>query len=301
VDRSPQPVGDALWQLALKRKQHALACGALQSIATDYETLDDADIQFGARIVSSLAHKALHRRRAAVTAHDGNPFLPYEQDLFVAAVGDRYICLLNKYNVLDNHLLVITREFEDQESLLSIEDFQALWTCFPTWKVLAFYNSGKISGASQPHKHIQLVPIDPFVAVGKHNVVAIADEVTAGARRTVELPFYRFQHYLFALNRPPNADVLDWAHETSDRYLAVLDAAGLLEYRAGATRITGAYNLLIGPRWLLLVLRLCEHFQGITINALGFAGSFFLQNREQLQQVRKHGPLKTLRAVAVHA
>jgi len=287
--------------MAVRRKQHALACGALQSIATEYETLGAAGIQFGARIVSSLAHKALHRRRATVTAHGGNPFLPYEEDLFVASIGERHVCLLNKYNVIDNHLLVITREFEDQESLLTIEDFQALWTCFPTWNVLAFYNSGKISGASQAHKHIQLVPMGPIVAVGKHNVVAIADEVAAGSRNTVELPFYRFQHYLIALNRPRDTVVRDWARDTSDRYLAVLDAAGLLEYRAGATRITGPYNLLIGPRWLLLVPRQREHFRGITINALGFAGSFFFQNHEQLQQVRTHGPLDALRAVAVHS
>ena len=67
--------------------------------------------------------------------------------------------LLNKYNVVPHHLLIITRHFESQESALTQADFQALWTCLAEYDSLGFYNSGESAGASQPHKHLQTVPL----------------------------------------------------------------------------------------------------------------------------------------------
>ena len=38
----------------------------------------------------------------------------------------RHLSVLNKFNVLDHHLLIVTREFEPQETLLTLDDFEAL-------------------------------------------------------------------------------------------------------------------------------------------------------------------------------
>ena len=43
----------------------------------------------------------------------------YEVDLFVADISPTHVCILNKFNVVDYHLLIITRAFESQENLLS--------------------------------------------------------------------------------------------------------------------------------------------------------------------------------------
>ena len=88
-----------------------------------------------------------------------NPFLPYDADLWVTDISQTHICLLNKFNVIENHILVVTRVFEDQESLLTAEDFEAMWICMAEFDGLAFYNSGPIAGASQQHKHLQIVPL----------------------------------------------------------------------------------------------------------------------------------------------
>jgi ATP adenylyltransferase len=49
---------------------------------------------------------------------------------------------------------------------------------------------------------------------------------------------------------------------------------------------------------MLLVPRSREHFEGISINALGCAGSFFVKNAGELARVREKGPMAVLRAVA---
>jgi ATP adenylyltransferase len=49
---------------------------------------------------------------------------------------------------------------------------------------------------------------------------------------------------------------------------------------------------------MLVVPRSREHFESISVNALGFAGSLFVRNRGELELVRKSGPMKILRQVA---
>ena len=80
------------------------------------EVVEEAGIPFLVRVVSNLARKReaeISRPRQLKT--NRNPFLPYENELFVAEIGDSHVCLLNKFNVVDHHLLIVTREFEDQQ------------------------------------------------------------------------------------------------------------------------------------------------------------------------------------------
>ena len=153
---------DSLWAKAKKQTEYALNCGALNPIATDYQLLKDQDIDFLVRIINNLNRKDNAKKKQKKLSKDFNPFLPYEKDLFVAEISENHVCLLNKFNVVDNHLLIITREFESQETLLNLDDFAALSACLLQVDGLGFYNSGKIAGASQRHKHLQLVPF-PFV------------------------------------------------------------------------------------------------------------------------------------------
>jgi ATP adenylyltransferase len=67
----------------------------------------------------------------------------------------------------------------------------------------------------------------------------------------------------------------------------------------GELRQSMPYNLLATRRWMLLVPRSAEHAHGISLNALGFAGSLFVRDAAQLETVRWIGPMALLRAVAV--
>ncbi len=150
-----------LWSRTKEQTEHALQSGALQPIPTRYVFVEQDGVQFFVRI-SDLARKDEDRKKQdEATARLGkeiNPFLPYDEDMFVANISDTHLCLLNKFNVVDYHLLIVTRQFEEQESLLTFKDVEAMWACLDEVDGLVFYNSGEPSGASQRHKHLQLVP-----------------------------------------------------------------------------------------------------------------------------------------------
>ena len=59
------------------------------------------------------------------------------------------------------------------------------------------------------------------------------------------------------------------------------------------------YNMLVTNDWMMVVPRTKEHFQDISINALGFAGSLFVRDQNQLEQIKQYGPINVLQSVAL--
>lgn len=292
-----------LWAAVLNRTQHALECGALQSIPTETEFIEQGGIRFLVRILSSLVRKEAARKKQveaespSKSATAFNPFLPYDADLFVADLSDTHVCLLNKYNVVDHHLLIITRAFEEQESPLNLQDFKALWLCLAELDGLAFYNSGKTAGASQRHKHLQLVPL-PLVPEGPNIPLesVLPSAQWQGAIGTI--PALPFPHALLRLNDSRTGSPSDAAAMTLDAYYMLLTATDLYsEAAAQAGRSPDAYNLLMTRQWMLIVPRTQEEFASIPVNSLGFAGTFFVRDQDQLQHLKDRGPLTILEGV----
>lgn len=67
-----------------------------------------------------------------------NPFLPYEEALWVSHLSDSHTLLLNKFNVVAHHTLVVTRAFESQQDPLNASDLGA------TWQVLQVRGRGRV-------------------------------------------------------------------------------------------------------------------------------------------------------------
>ncbi|MEM9214277.1 MAG: phosphorylase [Cyanobacteria bacterium P01_F01_bin.150] len=312
IDReeNQQYFRQSLWSLAQRQTEHAFQCGALQSIQTSYEFVEHHGVRFLVRILANLARKEkAHKKQQQlkVKGKDFNPFLPYEKDLFVCNLSSTHLCLLNKFNVVDHHLLIVTREFEEQETWLNLHDFSALWSGLREIDGLAFYNGGKVAGASQRHKHIQLVPM-PLSPEGW----AIPMEAILSQSNGVVNNSYRvlpFRHAFSALNLTPQALPLDAAQILLDCYHRLLDQLNAKKQaekpakdQAGQTlggrdRNFIPYNLLITRRWMLLVPRIQENAYSIPINALGFAGSLFVKNEAQLDLLKKKGPMTLLQTV----
>ena len=57
-----------------------------------------------------------------------NPFLPYEEALWVRHLSSTHTVLLNKFNVVPHHLICVTREFEQQTQPLTAADLDTTWT-----------------------------------------------------------------------------------------------------------------------------------------------------------------------------
>jgi len=187
-----------LWPALLEATRRAHACGAIRPIRTAQQFIDDGGVRFLVRKVSSLARK--DEDRAARQAQEAagapvNPFLPCEPDLVVGDLSDSHRAVLNKFNVIDHHLLIVTRRFMDQETLLDADDFAALAVCMAEIDGLGFYNGGTAAGASQPHKHLQLVPL-PLADTGPALPVEALFEAVRGVPGICRLPGLPFAHAL---------------------------------------------------------------------------------------------------------
>lgn len=286
-----------LWRRLVEQTEYALKCGALQSIPTNYEFVEQGGVRFLVRILANLVRKDA-AKSPRKTDKDFNPFLPYEEDLFVADISDTHVCLLNKFNVVEHHLLIVTRAFAEQESWLDLADFQAMWLTLTEFDGLAFYNSGSVAGASQRHKHLQLVPL-PLVDDGEEIPIAPLLKTAKFEDGIGKIPNLPFVHAIAKFD-PSWINSPDVAAEmTLKCYLNLQKAVGLLnDVEEIGDRPNGAYNLLATRQWMMIVPRSQEFFQGISINSLGFAGALLVRNQEQKQLLLETGPLNILAAVA---
>ena len=292
-----------LWQRMQDVTLAARKSGSQQPMPTAYSVVEDQGIPFVVRTLSVLEDKARDReerqREEEVSGRKFNPFLPYEEDLFVADVSETHLCLLNKFNVIDNHLLIVTRQFENQETLLNLQDFEALWSCMCEFDGLGFYNGGEVAGASQEHKHLQLVPL-PMVPKGPRVPLdpVLAHVLSRGGVSTS--PRLPYAHALVRFSPDGMGPPAEAAPRLLEGYQALLDATGLgAGQGAEEGRQQGPYNLLVTREWMCLVPRSREHFHSISVNALGFAGGLLVRNREEMDMVRRTGPMDVLRTVGV--
>jgi ATP adenylyltransferase len=284
-----------LWSKIQQQTQHALGCGALQPIDTRYEFVEQGGMRFLVRILANLVRKEKADRAQATQQRLGkptNPFLPYDPDLFVANLSATHLCLLNKYNVVDHHILIITRAFEEQDSWLTLADFEALAIALAEIDGLAFYNGGRLAGASQRHKHLQLVP-PPLCPDRSPLPLATVVEALAldpSCPIPVKSPTLPFSHAVVPLAAAPFP---------SDK--ALLNAYRTLLTHLGADwdqPQAFPYNLLATRRWMIAIARQQDHYESIPVNSLGFAGSLLVKNAEQLELLKALGPMTILKQVA---
>lgn len=253
----------SLLSRALIISQQAEADDALIPIATQARHMTD----HGHTFLLHVATDWQHRKRAAGKRPKGeNPFLPPEENLVVDEIDVDHLCILNKFPVLQPHLLLISRAFEAQESLLTLANFAAA-SCLMArldYQGLMFYNAGLIAGASQPHRHLQWVPQADYLPDLAHG----------------PLPF---SHCCLPLD--------NWQAETLfTTYRAALAQTG---WQPGQ-----AYNLLLTRERLWLIPRCQADWQGISINSLGFAGSFFVRDEQEAVHLVTQGFLNALTAVS---
>jgi ATP adenylyltransferase len=276
----------SLWQLVTERSEQASRAGALVPIPTKTEIVRDGGVSFLVRVVQSAWPSA---------APGTNPFLPPDPALVVAELGPSHWAVLNRFSVLPEHLLVVTRQFEEQESLLTFEDFRAAWNCLWQKDVLVFYNSGAEAGASQRHKHLQAVPL-PLAAEGPRIPLEPLLERVVFDGQVSRAPGLPFVHGLAKLD--PGWTEEEAIHGSHDLYRQLVGALNLLGPPPSAPR-PAPHNVLLTREWLLIVPRSRERFATISINALGFAGQFLVKDQSERQKLVEFGPLRALSQVAV--
>jgi len=274
----------------LKRTAHARQCGAIQVLPTTLEVIEQDGLPFQVRVRGLVATNETVRSTT-------NPFLPYDPDLFVASLSPTHIALLNKFNVVEHHLLIVTRTFEEQRCQLTQKDCEALLIGLTEIDGLGFYNAGPEAGASQSHKHLQLVRLDATIAQLPMEPLFRFAQMDGMIGTVPGLPF---RHAYAPMDRDWTTPGKASGASLHACYRKLLHAAGLsVDATVGSHAPTAPYNLLVTRKWMLLVPRSQECFEGISINALGFAGAFLVKDTEQLATLRQFGPMAVLQRVTL--
>ncbi|MBF5040977.1 ATP adenylyltransferase [Aggregicoccus sp. 17bor-14] len=279
----PQLEPGTLWRRALEANAHALATGDLEPLTTEAQGVEQGGVAYQLRVLGRIQRKV---RRSGVLK-GGSPFLAPPLPLVVGTLGRTHALLLNKFPVVQPHLLIVTRAFEEQEALLGAADFHALSRCLGELDGLAFYNAGPGAGASQRHKHLQLI-----APLGPGGLRAPIERVLGPLApwRVAREPALPFAHAAMGLGLPSGSLAVDG--------VALHEAYGALRRALGFSEAPRPYNLLVTRRWMILVPRRAAAWEGIELNAMGFAGSLLVRTHQQLARVREAGPAAVLRAVA---
>ncbi|MDT8449448.1 MAG: hypothetical protein RQ847_04670 [Wenzhouxiangellaceae bacterium] len=271
--------------------REALARGTLRPLTTRVEQVRDGGLDF---VVRTLVRRAEKPHTSAGDAPD--PFLPpWEPGLHVADLDEDHVLLLNKYNVLENHALVVTRRFADQTELLDEANFAAWLEVLAGTDALGFYNGGGGAGASQPHKHMQAVPLTQREPVFSFR--PLFDNAAAGEApgRIVQLAGLPFAHAAARLDPEWRNAPRQAAGSIASLYRELWK---LLDLEPADGFQPMPYNLLLAGEWMWLVPRRRETFDGISVNGLGFAGALLVPDDAAREKLLRTGPSAVLDAVA---
>ncbi|KAI0821707.1 ATP adenylyltransferase-domain-containing protein [Trametes gibbosa] len=246
-----------------------------------------------------------------------DPFAPpYVPNLYLGEVrdeadGDEYVILFNKYSVVPHHILMVTKEFRSQTAPLIPPDLvQAYLFLIAAQKAgrrfFVFYNCGDLSGASQPHKHLQLIPIEDDGPPVERLARAAQLE---NEHRPFSLGSLPYANHVRRLppslpTAPPSALEPALAHA----FLALLDLAiGTVRRAApaGYPRGPPSYNVVLTLEHMHVVPRAREAHtlagtgEALSVNALGFAGMLLVKSARELEAVRREGVGAVLRGVGM--
>ena len=200
--------------------------------------------------------------------------------------------ILNKFPLCDRLLVLARRSFEEQLLPLTRSDFAALATIIDEAGGTGLYNGGTAAGASQRHKHLQWIPAtDGNASLGFFFAGLPADLPEQGVATHPSLAMkHCFVRVRGGVDVPIDtaAESLHAAFKRACKVLALApDADGLLP----------PFNLLAGDGWLLMLPRSQECFEGISISAVCFGGTLYTRTSEQIEIIRRVGPLQALAAV----
>ncbi|KAJ5140769.1 ATP adenylyltransferase C-terminal [Penicillium atrosanguineum] len=138
----------------------------------------NAGIPYQLRYCPALAKKPNNLKPSGPKAPKPDPFENPSPDLLITTLpstNPTHALILNKFPVIPNHFILATTAWASQTDLLDKSDLDATYECLHAWtenhpgRLFAFFNSGDESGASQPHRHLQFLPVEAMRADSNPN------------------------------------------------------------------------------------------------------------------------------------
>ena len=211
-----------------------------------------------------------------------NPFNPWEKILEIEKIGNNHQLILNKYPVQKGHILLITNTWKPQNGWLDIDDWDAIKKVNNDTSGLWFFNSSPIAGASQPHRHIQLLrrsfgevscPRERWfldLEISNDNETKLKKNIVVS-----QFNFLKNSSYIYEL------------------YLELTKKIGLGD-PINNEKPKYPYNILFTNNWIAIIKRRYDHLYGFSVNGLGFAGYLLITEKSNIDYLKKFGPEKLL-------
>lgn len=288
--------------------ERATQAQALKKITASYELLPPTN--YNIRYILWTANSAHSKPKLANAEPQAfrDPFAKenIEHELFVTQLHSTHNLLFNKFNVVDEHMVLSTIEFALQEEPLDVADFRAMWTAMQGLDAFAFFNCGSESGASQPHKHMQLMTYPSLKAITGLDMPPLLHFIDqklceCPTTRIVQLPELPFCHFLHRVDLAADVDGEKAAERIVAIYNKILEQLKHVNPAATSSKPSSmpvAYNLLLTSSFLFVIPRKVPSYNGVEVNSIGFIGSFFVHNNEQRVSFKTHGgPMELLRHV----
>ena len=274
---------ESIWSKALKISRKAVNCGAVIPLNTiKYSSIDEC-CDYELRFLKSPIPKYLLEY-----GPKRNPFTPWDSRLQIQSINNKHTLILNKYPVQLGHMLLITNSWEPQNGWLSEDDFEAILSVDNDTTGLWFFNSSKEAGASQPHRHFQLLP--------RHYNERVCPRYGwfCSLLNNSKANNSEISHCIAIRPRHKKNDLS--SNDLFSSYKSMLYELNMGEIDI-ITKPLKPYNLLITSDWIALITRKTDRSNGFSINALGFAGYFLATKKSDIDILIKFGPEKILKDV----
>ncbi len=273
---------ELLWSEALKVSNKALLNGALIPLNTSSIKTDINPNPYELRYLNSKLPNSY-----LIQGPKQNPFIPWDTRLEIKSLSETHVLILNKYPVQRGHMLLLTKSWRAQNGWLEPEDFSALIEVEDDTKGLWFFNSSAEAGASQPHRHIQLLRRKTGQRICPREYWFKSKLKNKDIHNTL------IEKSTIILKRQYSEDK---SQELYESYIKMCFQMNIGSPQNDEKPIS-PYNLLITPEWISLIRRSKEKTEGFSINALGFAGYFLATQKSNLSLLMNEGPEKLLSKV----
>ena len=211
-----------------------------------------------------------------------NPFCPWEKILEIDKIGNYHQLILNKYPVQKGHILLITNTWKPQNGWLDNNDWTAIQKVNKDTSGLWFFNSSPIAGASQPHRHFQLLrrSKDEISCPREKWFLDMKSDTNSVCKLKKNIIISKF-------------NFLENSTSLFELYLELANKLGLGD-PINDDKPKYPYNILMTNKWIAIIKRRYDHLHGFSINGLGFAGYLLVTDESDINYLRKYGPEKLL-------
>ncbi|CEJ57810.1 hypothetical protein PMG11_06489 [Penicillium brasilianum] len=278
-------LSENLSALVARRFTAARDGGHLIFSSTHLSIITTAGIPYQLRYCPALAMKPQDLKKSVSSGPKPPKVDPFENpspDLLLASFPPQnptHALVLNKFPVIPNHFILATKTWKAQTDLLETADLEATYECLRSWtdgssttstndnpnRLFAFFNSGEDSGASQPHRHLQFLPVEAMHQPGTESWTPLIDLLTTQPHTSQSFqshPSLPFTHFALPLPKNPTPETLHAIYIAL--YRAALGAVQGREQRDGLPSITThgpsaiSYNLAMTLETMMIAPRRAE-------------------------------------------